>query len=79
MAPGTELSNAAIAALSRRDVTEVWVIDSQTPTTDVHGQEAALRQHHQERLARLFRHVGEGADDRYLCDLMARYRGVDPL
>lgn len=40
------------------------------------AQLVALRQHQQERLAHLFRRVGGGADDRYLQDLIARYRGV---
>jgi|GEM_PF-2897619 len=39
--------------------------------------EEALRQHHLERLARLFRHVGESEDDRYLLNLMIRYRTVE--
>jgi hypothetical protein len=48
---------------------------------DIEGQQAALRQHHQsqqhqERLARLFRLVGDSADERYLLDIMARYRGT---
>ena len=36
-----------------------------------------LHQHHLERLARLFRHVGESKDDRYLLNLMIRYRTVE--
>lgn len=36
------------------------------------------RHHHQERLTRLFRHTGDGADDRYLLNLMMRYRGIKP-
>ena len=36
-----------------------------------------LRQHHLQRLARLFRHVGESDDDRYLLNLMIRYRTVE--
>lgn len=44
------------------------------PTTP--DQPVALRQQQQERLAHLFRRVGTGADDRYLQDLIARYRGV---
>lgn len=77
MAACTELSDTTIAALHRRDVTELWVFDSQQHAADPKAQEAALRQHHQQRLARLFRHVGESADDRYLLDLMTRYRGLD--
>lgn len=45
---------------------------------DTEEQKAALRQHHQERLSRLFRLVGESADDRYLLDIMTRYRGMEP-
>ncbi|MDO8252777.1 MAG: hypothetical protein Q7T78_24080 [Rhodoferax sp.] len=45
---------------------------------DASAQAAMLRQHHRERLARLFRHAGESADDRYLLDLMTRHRGLEP-
>lgn len=43
---------------------------------DPDGQQAALRQHHRERLVHLFRHAGNSAGTRYLLALMARYRGV---
>ena len=76
MAQGTELGDAALATLHRRDVTAVWVFDTEQANPDLQAQEAALRQHHQERLARLFRHVGDAADDRHLQDLMVRYRGL---
>lgn len=46
------------------------------PAAACTAQPVALRQHQQERLAHLFRRVGDGADDRYLQDLIARYRGV---
>ena len=42
------------------------------------AQDAVLRQHQEKRLARLFLHAGDHADDRYLRDLMARYRGLIP-
>lgn len=47
-----------------------------TPTTP--GGPAAARLQHQERLTRLFRQSGDSVDDRYLRDLMARYREVEP-
>jgi hypothetical protein len=47
----------------------------QPQAADVKARESS-RQPHQERLARLFRHVGSGADDRYLMDIMGRYRGI---
>ncbi len=77
MAPGMELSDATIAALHRRNVTELWVLDLQPQAADPKNQEAALRQHHHGRLARLFRHVNESPDHRYLLDLMTRYRGTE--
>ena len=40
--------------------------------------DAALQQRQQARLARLFRHVGDNADDRYLRELLTRYRGGEP-
>lgn len=77
MTQGTELSDATINALHRRDVTELWVFDLQPQAADLKAQEAALRQHHTVRLARLFRHIGESAEDRYLMDIMTRYRGLE--
>lgn len=44
---------------------------------DLQTQEAALRQHHRERVARLFRHVSDNVDDRYLLDIVTRYRKVE--
>lgn len=44
---------------------------------DASAQAVTLRQHQRERLARLFRHAGDGADDRYLLNLMTRYRGLE--
>jgi len=44
---------------------------------DTSTQAATLRQHQQERLAHLFRRAGESADDRYLLDMMTRYRGIE--
>lgn len=44
---------------------------------DAKDNEKALRQHHLERLARLFRDVGESEDDRYLLNLMTRYRTAE--
>ena len=41
------------------------------------AQVAFLYENQQTRLARLFRHVGDNADDLYLRDLMIRYRGLD--
>ena len=40
------------------------------------AQDAVLRQHQEKRLARLFMHAGDHADDCYLRDLMTRYRGL---
>ena len=78
MAQGTELSDTAIAALHRRNVKEICVFDPQQQAADIKADEVALRQHHQARMARLFRHGGNSADDCYLRDLMTRYRGVLP-
>lgn len=39
---------------------------------------ATPRQQHQERLTRLFRHTGDSQDDRYLLNLMMRYRDIEP-
>ncbi|WP_296447249.1 hypothetical protein [Rhodoferax sp. UBA5149] len=78
MVQGSKLSDATISTLRRRQVTELWVLDPQSPTVDLQAQKTALRQYHQERLARLFRHIGNSADDRYLLDIMSRYRGSEP-
>lgn len=46
-------------------------------STDIKQQKAALRPHHRERLTRLFRHVGDTPDERYLLDIMTRYRRIE--
>lgn len=45
---------------------------------DPTAQDAARRQHHKERLARLFRHTGESTEGRYLMDILTCYRGAKP-
>lgn len=78
MPHGTQLSAATITVLARRDVTKLWVLlETPTQATDIKSLEAAQRQHHKERLARLFRHVGENPDGRHLMNLMAHYREVE--
>jgi hypothetical protein len=52
-------------------------VQSAPALPDANTQMLKLRQHHLERMARLFRHAGESADDRYLRDLMTRYRGLE--
>ena len=42
-------------------------------------QQIQDQQGQQDRLARLFRLVGNTAEGRYLLDLMRRYRGLEPL
>ena len=79
MTQGAQLSASSIAGLARRDVTKFWVLlDAAEPTADLKAREAARRQHHQARLARLFRHVGENPEGRELMNLMARYREIEP-
>jgi predicted mannosyl-3-phosphoglycerate phosphatase (HAD superfamily) len=51
---------------------------AQAQTGDDRARPVALRQYHQQRVARLFRQVGEGAEDLYLQDLIVRYRELDP-
>ncbi len=46
---------------------------------DGEARQVALRQHHRERLRRLFRLVGDSEDDHYLLGIMRRYRGLEPL
>lgn len=53
------------------------LLDTAEPAADLKAREAAQRLHHQERLVRLFRHVGENPDGRHLMNLMARYREVE--
>ena len=76
MASGTELDGATINALRRRDVSEVWVLPVIPPEAWILEKEAANIARNKERLARLFRHTGNSADDLYLYKLMASYRGV---
>lgn len=78
MTQGTQLSSTTLTALARRDVTKLWVLlEAPTQATDLKVLEAAQRRHHKERLARLFRHVGENPDGHHLMNLMARYREVE--
>ena len=79
MTQGMQLNATSIAGLARRDVTKLWVrCDETEQTTDFKAQEAAQRQHHKERLAQLFRHIGETPEGRSLMNLMAHYRKIDP-
>lgn len=50
-----------------------------TEQAPVRAPDAALQQHQLARLARLFRHVGDNADDRFLRELLIRYRGLAHL
>lgn len=79
MTQDTQLSDSALHVLRRRDITELWVYDPQAQSIDHEAQNAVLRQHHRERLARLFRHAAQNPDDRFLLALMTRYRQLDPL
>jgi hypothetical protein len=45
---------------------------------DIAARQVALRLHHRERLTRLFRHIGDSADDHYLLGIVHRYRGIGP-
>lgn len=67
-----------IAALHQRNVTALWVSDARTQTTSGTVSEIERRQHHQQRLTRLFRQSGASGDERYLRELMTRYRGAEP-
>lgn len=77
---GSEITDATLAGLSRRDITEVWALTSalQALPEDDQVRNAGLLQHQQQRLTRLFRHSSNGVDDMYLLDLMSRYRGIEP-
>ena len=77
---GSEINDATLAGLSRRDITEVWALTPalQAPPEDDQVRNAELLQHHQQRLTRLFRHSSNGVDDMYLLNLMNRYRGIEP-
>lgn len=77
VASGAELSDATISALRRRDTTELWVLAPELPAADLMAQEAARRRHHKERLAQLFRHATDGAEDCHLRELIVRYRGAE--
>ena len=62
-----ELTRVAAGAILTRD--------EHAAPVDAHDHEADTG-HHQKRLARLFRHGSDRTADRYLLDLMSRYRGV---
>jgi hypothetical protein len=67
-----ELSAATIETLKRHEVTEIWV-DAPGQGSD-EGAKAPFRQL---RLERLFRRIGESEDDRFLFNLMTRYRATE--
>lgn len=78
MPQGTVLTKAILSTLHKRDVTELWVTlpapDGIDP--DVHDAEE-IRQHHKERLQRLFRKTTSTEENHFLQQLMHRYRKVD--
>lgn len=76
MGRNTALSHANIAALQRRDIACVWVFADGPPSPESPLQDPAALHHRTLRLERLFRHVGESEDGRYLMHLMARHWGV---
>jgi hypothetical protein len=50
----------------------------QQQSADTKPQDAARRQHHKERLAKLFRHIGKSPEGRRLLDILTRYREAEP-
>jgi hypothetical protein len=72
---GTAVTDMAIASLHRRGISHLWVRDDHESPVDIQNCEVDIG-HHQERLARLFRLGSDRVADRYLLDLMRRYRGV---
>lgn len=79
LAPGCELTESAIQSLRRHHVETVWVRDAMAGVSpDAEAAESVRRQHHRQRLARLFRNVRLPDDSKRLLTLLAQYRGIDP-
>lgn len=73
MASGAALDETSIQRLHLNHIQTVWVVlpDSDTPPTDTATGGAAPEL---ARLVRLFRHMGTDPADRFLFDLVNRYR-----
>ncbi len=67
------LTAASVQQLQRHGVAQVWVValDAEPISPVVSRSPAQIGA----RLAHLFRHHGPDADDRYLHELLIRYRG----
>lgn len=77
MAAGAVLTDVAIADLRLRDVADIWVRNISPREIAPPPHETEQRTHHQERIAHLFRHANESADERYLLGLVMRYRSLE--
>ncbi len=69
------LTPTAVQQLQRHGISDVWVVaqegESAAPPTSRSPAEVRAR------LAHLFRHQGHDGADRFLFELMLRYRGAD--
>lgn len=77
MAAGAQVTEAAMVSLRRRDVEEIWIVDDAAPQLDTGQEDAARRERHRQRLARLFRHAQGQPGAQRLLALVRQYRGVE--
>jgi t-SNARE complex subunit (syntaxin) len=77
MAAGAQVTEAAMVSLRRRDIEEIWIVDHSAPLLDPSLEDAARRERHRQRLARLFRHAQGQPGAQRLLALVRQYRGVE--
>ena len=72
---GAVLTATAVSQLQRHGISQVWVVapDGESGATPTPRSPAEVRA----RLEHLFRHHGHDSAERYLFELMLRYRGGD--
>lgn len=77
MAQGVVLNDGAVRQLLRHDIQSVWVFDpALEPVADAPVLTHASAR---DRLEHLFRHLGESPSNRFLLDVVKRYRqGEEP-
>ncbi|MBK9238241.1 MAG: hypothetical protein IPO19_20595 [Rhodoferax sp.] len=77
MAAGAQVTEAAMVSLRRRDIEDIWIVDDAAPRLDPSLEDAARRERHRQRLARLFRHAQGQPGAQRLLALVRQYRGVE--
>lgn len=72
LAAGSELSDSLLAALARRGIREIGIVEVCPPLSA--EERETLRENARARLAHLFRRAGQTTTDRQLFELILDYR-----